>query len=379
MKVSGNGTVEQLEKDKPRGRCRKWRLWVTTECGRKSRRFEGTWTEAQDALKRFVAELSAQVPNESEFGAYAQSWRLWRATMGTVSANMSVKDERNLRALERTDLWGERMDAITPDMCREALRWMQENPAKGRPLSPATMASLHSCMTSIFGQAVADGALASSPMAGVAMPKIPKSDRRALSRDEMDALLDALDARQADGHVMALYLMVCLGLRRGEALGLYASDIDGSVVHVRRSVSDATGKVGEPKSDAGNRTLPMPPRLRDKVDEWTAMRSALGLADAPTLCCNVYGGVMRPQNMYKWWHAHRAELGCDGLTMHELRHSYLTLMARHVSPFDLQRLAGWSSLSPARIYVHDDLDALEKGVLDAFSAHERTKNAPVGK
>ena len=41
MRVKGS-TIQQLEKDKPRSRCRKWRLWATTDEGRKSRRFTGT-------------------------------------------------------------------------------------------------------------------------------------------------------------------------------------------------------------------------------------------------------------------------------------------------------------------------------------------------
>lgn len=34
MKVTGS-TIQQLERDKPKSRCRKWRLWATTEQGRK--------------------------------------------------------------------------------------------------------------------------------------------------------------------------------------------------------------------------------------------------------------------------------------------------------------------------------------------------------
>ena len=62
MKVTGS-TIEQLEKGKRKSQCRKWRLWATTELGRKSRRFEGTWTQAQEALKAFTEELDGFVPN----------------------------------------------------------------------------------------------------------------------------------------------------------------------------------------------------------------------------------------------------------------------------------------------------------------------------
>ena len=55
------------------------------------------------------------------------------------------------------------------------------------------------------------------------------------------------------------------------------------------------------------------------------------------------------------------------MKLHELRHSNLSMMARHMSPFDLQRYAGWSSIAPARVYVHDDLAAVTAAVTAAWS------------
>ena len=101
MKVTGS-TIQQLEKDKPRNRCRKWRLWATTERGRKSRRFHGTWTQAQDALCAFVDELEGQVPNAETFGAYAASWARWREVSGAYDPGTIANDLRNVRALRRS-------------------------------------------------------------------------------------------------------------------------------------------------------------------------------------------------------------------------------------------------------------------------------------
>jgi integrase len=56
------------------------------------------------------------------------------------------------------------------------------------------------------------------------------------------------------------------------------------------------------------------------------------------------------------------------MTLHQLRHSNLSMMARHMSPFDLQRYAGWSSIEPAKVYIHDDLEAVTKAVSKAWTA-----------
>lgn len=378
MKILGS-TIQQLEKNKPASRCRKWRLWVTTDHGRKSRRFNGTYTDAQNALKAFETELGEIVPNADNFAAYAESWRSWREKSGRLSPNMVVKDKRNVRALCRTELSTMRMDAVKPEDCRNALIWLREHPVSGKgELASSTIESMHVTLNSIFKQAVDDGKLAKNPMAKVKHPKIRKQERRALSPEEIALLLNRIDEQlELDSRSMALYLMLCLGLRRGEALALQDADIHDGFAHVHLAVKEANGKIDEPKSKAGIRTLPMPPRLQAKVDEWRVVRKSRGLADAPELCCNVNGDTMCPQNLYKWWVNIAPSIGCRGLCLHELRHSNLSMMARHMSPFDLQRYAGWSSIEPAKIYVHDNLDAVSSAVANAWNCIDFASDAPL--
>ena len=58
------GSIVQLEKNKAKGKCRKWRLMVslgkdplTGKYPMKTRVVHGTWSEAQKALREFVEEL----------------------------------------------------------------------------------------------------------------------------------------------------------------------------------------------------------------------------------------------------------------------------------------------------------------------------------
>lgn len=378
MKVTGS-TIQQLEKDKPKSKCRKWRLWATTDQGRKSERFTGTYTKAQERLKAWVAELEETVPNSETFGAYAESWASWREKSGDLSPNTVAKDARNVTALRRTALYGMRMDSIGPEQCREALLWLKANPAKGSgELSGTTLRTIYVALNSIMQQAEDDGRVASNPCAKVKPPKEDTREREALSPGEIALLMNRLDEMVPDAHVVAVYLMACLGLRRGESLALMDADVSGGVARVRLSVKEGDGTLGPPKSPAAVRTLPVPARLQGKVDQWRALRRRMGLF-GETLCCNSEGGVMRPQNLYKWWRRESTSLGCEGITLHQLRHSNLSMMARHMSPFDLQRYAGWSSIEPAMVYVHDDMDAVSRAVAEAWGGLERTKNAPGGR
>lgn len=379
MKVTGS-SIQQLDKGpdgrKPKSRCRKWRLWASTEQGRKSRRFDGTYTQAQDALCAFVAELEGLVPNSETFAAYAESWRLWRAESGIVRDGTAKSDKTNVNALAASPLGPMRMDAITPEACREALLWVKAHPARGDgELSAATMRNRHAALLSIMSQALADGRIASNPMASVARPRSDTGERRALTSDEMDALLEAVDLMPLDGRTMALRFICMLGLRRAEACALLDADV-GDVAVVRGSVVECTSEMGPTKSDAGVRKLPVPAPLAEKVDAWRMVRAGRGWSSSETLCCNAVGNMLHPSALYRWWGSVRGRLGCDGVTLHDLRHSNLTKMARVMSPFDLQRYAGWGSLAPALTYVHDDMDAVSRAVHGAWEVIECTKSAP---
>jgi len=361
MKVTGS-SIQQIEKDRPKSKCRKWRLWATTEQGRKSKRFTGTYTEASDALRAWVSELEGTVPNPATFESYARSWHRWRVESGDYSPNTMAAEATSLNAVCRTEIAGMKMDEITPEICREELLWLKTHPLRGDEYKPSSMGKFHQVLFCAMQQAVDDGKLARNPMASVKRPRVRVEEREALSPDELQLFLNRVDTLPTDGRTVALYLMACLGLRSGEACAMRDEQF-GKTASVDSTVRGADGSIGEPKSKAGIRTLPVPQRLADKVGEWRSIRRSVGFGGSETLCCNTKGGVMTTSAMENWWrNTARGKIGCDGMTLHQLRHSNLSMMARHMSVFDLQRYAGWSSIAPARIYVHDDLDAVTRAV-----------------
>jgi len=380
MKVTGS-TIEQLDKTradgtrKPKSECRKWRIWATTEQGRKSKRLTGTYTQAQKAQKAYVSELEAFIPNSDTFAAYADSWHAWREKSGNYSPNTITSEAVMLRALKRTPIAAMRMDAITPQDCRDAISWLKDNPINGG-YKQSTLAQFHQTLNNVLSQAEADGLIASNPMAHVKRPKSHKAEREALSPEELQLFLNRVDELPLDGRVVALYLMACLGLRMGEALALRDDAVSEDFARVSGTVRSADNTIGQPKSQAGVRTLPMSTRLKAKIQAWRSLRDRLGLNEAEQLCCKLDGGWYSASSMDSWWRKNRDKLGCSDMTLHQLRHSNLSMMARYMSPFDLQRYAGWSSIEPARIYIHDDLDAVSRAASAAWQSVEVKSNAP---
>ena len=360
-------TIQQLKKGH-KARCRDWRFWAVTDHGRKSVIWHGTWTDAQKAILDWVSELEGLNPEAGTFASYAASWRSWREASGDYAPNTISNDARNVKALMRTELADKNLSEITPADCRDALAWLKAHPVSGRgELSGTTMNKLALALGSILKQARDDGLIVRSPMESVKLPKVDTREKDAMTPAELTAFLDAVDELPIDGRTVALYLMATMGLRRGEALALLDSDVSGGYANVHLSVKEADGSVSVPKSPASVRTVPIPRRTMERISLWREVRKAAGFGDAERLCCNTEGGLLLPQNLWKWWAKVRGGLGCEGMGLHQLRHSNLSMMARHMSPFDLQRYAGWSSIEPARVYIHADLDSVTRAVEGAWS------------
>ena len=373
MRVSGS-TIQQLEKDLPKSRCRKWRLWASTDEGRKSKRFNGTYTQAQEALKEFVTDLEVQVPNADTFAAYAESWRLWREKSGDLDEQTLVNDRRNVTVLGRV-LGEMRMDAITPEVVKNAL--LEIKTGGSRELSGTYMNNLFTALNCIMQTAFDDGKIAANPCARITPPKTDTKERRALSTDEMDEVWRNVEplARCGDGRAMLVLLMLDAGLRPQEAVALKPEevDVDSMVLHVRTAMKEKSGNIGKTKRPASVRDLPMTERLADVCAEYSHMR--LG---GPCFVENTRdGSPLRMQNVRKWWDLHRESFGAPGIVPYELRHSNLTKMARFMSVFDLQAWAGWSSIAPAKVYVHRDQSSLEAAVRRSqIGSIEVQSNAP---
>ena len=362
------GGVAQLDKSKSRARCRKWMLSCRVDGVRRMRRFTGAYTEAVDELERWRGELAGAVECADTLSAYMARWHAWRCESGDYAPGTLSNDLRAIRAVERSPLARKRMDEITPADVRDALAWIKSHPVRSRtPLSGTTMNKTHNTLSQIFTQAADDGLIARSPMSHMAAPRTDTRERGALSIAQIAHALGALDAMELDGHVVAVHLMLTLGLRRGEALALHVDDIARDCIHIRRAIKERDGSIGAPKSPASVRTLPLPNRTRALLDRWMDERAARGLAHAPTLCCNGRGGVLRPHQLQKWWNANRERIGCADMVMHQLRHSNLSMMARHMSPHDLQRYAGWASINMAMVYVHDDMESMSRAAAEAWA------------
>ena len=369
-RVRGEGSIVQLEKDKPKGKCRKWQLRVP--CGKdprdgkyktRTKRVRGTLTEAKAMLRDFIAEVEGgEAPGRAGTTFADECDRLMRnrRASGNYSDARMKQLDCGLKAI--CAYIGDRdFLEVSPTMLNDMYASMRagEGTLTGKPASGAYVRSLHHMVSLVYNQAMREGRVAANPAHFAEPPKKDSEPKKALSSAQLDAMVSQLEPTEE--HDCAWLLAATLGLRRGEICGLSWGDVDldEAMVSVEHSY-DSSRNLKAPKTAAGRRTLPLMPETAQALRDHLAAQQSRGLPCGPDDPVIVTARATRvhPDIMEKWWLADRAGLNCEGLCLHELRHTYLTQLARAgVHPKVMQALAGHAnSAITMEIYTHADMD-----------------------
>ena len=395
-RVRGEGSIVQLEKDKTKGRCRKWQLRVS--CGKdpmtgryvtKTRRVTGTYTEATKQLRSFIVEIEGGVAGAKlgvTFADECERFLAARRASGNFSANRMAGLEAGLKAacmhLGHADF-----AEVTPRMIDQMVAAMRAGDSlSGKPLSGTYTKSVVKQVTLVYKQAIKEGRLARNPCDGCSVPKRDTAPREAMRESELKAFVAELDA--TDEHDFAWRLAATLGLRRGEICGLSWGDVDldERTVTVAHSF-DRAGNLKSPKTGAGRRTLPLTEENAAAfAAHWSAqIARGIRVRDKDPVVVTESGTRVAPDLLSKWWARDRKALGAEKFTIHELRHSYLTALARAgVHPKVMQELAGHAnSQITMDIYTHVDMtgkraaaEALQAYFEDNRGSQEQQPEAP---
>ena len=387
--IAGQGSIVQLEKDKPKSKCRKWQLRVpvgmdlrTGKYKTRTRRFTGTYTQAKAALRDFIAEIEddkVRVRSGTTFAECVDDFIARRVASGNFSANTNETYASILKAAVR-HIGHAEVTAIDAKALEEMYAAMRKgDTASGRPMSGTTLNVLHKTISLVMDGLVEDGVLVENPCKKMTTPPRDTRERRALKPERMRRLVSDLDVESEDE--IGYFLAITLGLRRAEVCGLSWDDVDfdGMVISVRRSY-DHFGDLKSTKTKAGTRNLPMASfvarALRRHRDAQARLLSNLAGEDGEPLrqteetpvMVNFKGARVNPNNFAAHWRRDRQALGVDGWCLHELRHSYLSMLALEgVHPKVMQDLAGHAdSRTTMDIYTHVNMsqkrcaaDALE--------------------
>jgi integrase len=186
------------------------------------------------------------------------------------------------------------VDEVTPAAVRS---WHAK---ASRTTGPTALAQSYRLLRAVLNVAVADEAIPSNPckLRGAGTPKATRPSR-ALTAVEALQLAEQLGRDRRTERYRALVLVLAFGvLRLGEATALRRSDLlAGGRLRVERSVRRVAGTwvVGEPKTDAGHRTVTLPAAIADVLEEHLEKHAAA----APGAPCvrHQFGRQPRPQQL----------------------------------------------------------------------------------
>ncbi len=189
----------------------------------------------------------------------------------------------------------------------------------------------------IFNFAVLHGYIPVNPCAAVRVPRgLASKHRRAPTEEETKII--KLYGSEPDG-LMPLVIL-CTGCRKGEAMALLDTDIDrkAKTITIAKSIyfDGNKPKLKPPKSDAGNRVMPVPDFLFELLP-----KTRKGVPLFP----DENGKYMDSGRFERMWNRWRKTTGLD-LSAHQLRHGYATILHEaDIDAKDAQSFLGHAQLS----------------------------------
>lgn len=293
-------------------------------------------------------ELRAQdksglvVGDTTTVGEWAKTWIVnYKSNLRSNTQNM-YRNAYNVHILPH--LAQMKLKDVRPVNVREVMQGLAD-------LSESTQHKVLITMRQLFTTARQNGLMVSDPTEGIKITPHARPKRKEyLTLEEQENLITAL----ADADPRArCFVGLCLycGLRREEALGLQWGDIQGGKLTVNRALTFLKNNQPDPnqelKTKASHRTIPIPSRLQDILQD--TPHAGLYL-----LTCSD-GRPMTQVAFRRLWDKVKRLSPCE-VRPHMLRHSYATNLYR--AGIDLktaQYLLGHSSIQmTANIYTHMD-------------------------
>jgi integrase len=339
----GFGAIRKL----PSGR------WQASYLGPDMGRHTAAWTfdtkeDAEGWLYRERLNISHEewtppktpVSEPSTFAEYSQTWLAMR--------DLTPRTRALYESLLRTHL--------TPTFGDLGLRAITSVTVKQwfaglDPTHRTARANSYGLLRTILGDAVDDDLIDKNParIKGAGTKKRQR-ELRVLTVAEFNRLVHAMPDRYQS--------LVLLGgwcaLRFGELAALRRSDLDlkNGIVHVRRAVTTVKGQtiLGEPKSDAGKRSVTIPPHIIPVLREHVKTHAAFG-RDGLVFPSASGEGYLANSTVHRVFTPAKTKAGRPDIRIHDLRHFGAIMAARAGATLgELQQRLGHSTAQAAIIY-----------------------------
>lgn len=243
--------------------------------------------------------------------------------------------------------------------------------AKG--VAPRTVKKVLLVLRLGFGAARAEGLVSFNPTATLTSPAPVESEKRTLTKDEVQRLIGYDRTRYAP----LFAFLLSTGLRISEALGLRPQDITGDRILVSHQLSWRTEgeyKIEALKTKASKRAVPLSHVSRDALTRALEQRAQdeILAQDGWNNCGLIFttesGSPVTPSNVYRTLASVLDDLKIPPACVHDLRRTFLTHLARvELRPQVLAAIAGHTNIQTTLQYyvvsmADDELSAVNKAM-----------------
>lgn len=242
--------------------------------------------------------------------------------------------------------------------------------------SAKTVRNIHALLHLALDQARREGLISKNPADDVKLPPARPKDYTIPTPQQMKRLLEELSSADS---FLAILTCAVMGCRRGEALGLYWSDIDfeSSTIDFKRALVinnlAKTVEIGELKTKNSHRKLPMPDMLRvellkvKQAKEQAARGAGKHVVLSPFVFTTIQGKPFRPDSISQAFKRAAVDVGLPDMRLHDLRHTAITYMLEAgENPKTVSEFVGHASANfTLNQYAHV-LDPSKKKASDAL-------------
>lgn len=236
-----------------------------------------------------------------------------------------------------------------------AHRWGVAVPAHNQTLSPATVAGYGRTVKVFFNWLEQEEFIERSPI-NKSVRFINKSQKdttiKSVSEDAIRRIFAVLNAPEQIStfagvrDLAMISLLLDSGVRRGELLSMEVADLD-----IKGMRFKITGKTG-------TRTAFFSEKCKGVLLDYLTLRNQMEFEET-FLWVTVEGLRMGDNSFGSLVRRLQIRSGVD-FHIHQLRHTFATMLSSKVSSFELQQLMGHSSISTTMIYVKHNPDSLAR-------------------
>lgn len=331
--------------------------WHGTDGQRYSRSFENR-KEAEQFAEEKQHEVRSGKSDEPQKITLKEFAKMYMDVRTDITERCRQEYERSLKCLRQRLGDNRVLQTITPLDARQFLASYRTRKRKGKPLSPHTGNKLLRECRRAFREAVDCGLIKVNPFAGIRQQRVAHIPWHHVTPSEFQRLLTAAPSDRWRGKLALAY---CCGLRLGEILNLTWADVDlvGRTVRVVAKRGEDT-EDWTPK-DKDMRLIPLPSPAADAL---TKLKSA-SATDQLYVFVNGKGPAtgerMPRQNSWRDFNAFRKRAGVPACSMHDLRKSFCTNLARAMPMHVVQELAGHSDIRTTRkFYVKVEPELMDE-------------------